>query len=275
MSESVVPMPAADRRAFIQDWKAWHLTREATLSDPFGWLSVTDMHWLDTTARRFADIPGQWASTETGVWVQLPETEELFVDGGQVTGFHNFGALRERQSITVRTADFAVEIARRGGGDLIRSRRPDAPALKAFSGVPTFEPDPRWQLAGMFIPNRRPVTVASVLERVQHTYDSPGSLEFDLAGRTHRLTAFPGKEPNSFQVLFTDKTTGSATSALCRTMFVAPPASDGSVLLDFNRAVNMPCSFTRHATCPLPPPQNRLPFAVEAGEKEYVPGAAG
>lgn len=269
MSESAVSMPAADRRAFIQDWKAWRLTREATLSDPFGWLSVTDMHWLDTTPHRFAGIPGGWGSDESGLWVQLASGEELFNEGERITGFHNFGLLRERQSITVRTSTFAVELARRGGSDLIRSRRPDAPALAAFTGVPAFEPDPGWRLYGWFVPHRHTVTVGSAMEGVRHEYDSPGSLEFDVAGRTHRLTAFRGKEPNTFQVLFTDETTGSATSALCRTLFVAAPAEDGSVVLDFNRAVNMPCSFTKHATCPLPPPENRLPFAVEAGEKEY------
>ena len=41
----------------------------------------------------------------------------------------------------------------------------------------------------------------------------------------------------------------------------------GRVLLDFNRAINPPCVFTPYATCPLPAPENRLPFAVSAGEK--------
>jgi len=38
-------------------------------------------------------------------------------------------------------------------------------------------------------------------------------------------------------------------------------------VLDFNRTANMPCAFTDHATCPLPPAENRLRVAVEAGEK--------
>jgi len=37
----------------------------------------------------------------------------------------------------------------------------------------------------------------------------------------------------------------------------------------FNQAFNPPCAFTKFATCPLPPPQNRLPFAITAGEKNY------
>ncbi|HEY4575411.1 MAG TPA: DUF1684 domain-containing protein, partial [Thermoanaerobaculia bacterium] len=48
---------------------------------------------------------------------------------------------------------------------------------------------------------------------------------------------------------------------------VAAPDADGSVTLDFNRASNLPCSFTDFATCPVAPPENKLPVAVEAGEK--------
>jgi uncharacterized protein len=37
--------------------------------------------------------------------------------------------------------------------------------------------------------------------------------------------------------------------------------------------VNLPCAYTEFATCPLPPAENHLPIAVEAGEKlphDYV-----
>jgi len=36
---------------------------------------------------------------------------------------------------------------------------------------------------------------------------------------------------------------------------------------DFNKAENPPCAFTPYATCPLPPPENRLAVGVEAGER--------
>lgn len=269
MSEPAASVPPIDQRAFIQEWKAWHLTREAKLSEPFGWLSVTAMHWLTNEPKRYDGVPGIWSGDRTGIVVKLDEGEDLFVEGEPISGRYAFGSLRERESITVRTEDFAVEIARRGGHDFLRPRHPDAPALAAFKGVPTFEPDVRWQFAGRFRADRHSVTVGSVVQAVHHEYVSPGTLEFTANGQTHRLTAFPGTEPDSFQVLFTDETTGSSTSGLCRALYVPAPYDDGTVLLDFNRAVNMPCSFTEHATCPLPPPENRLPFAVEAGEKEY------
>ena len=47
------------------------------------------------------------------------------------------------------------------------------------------------------------------------------------------------------------------------------PDAKGNVLLDFNQARNPPCAFTAFATCPLPPPENRLDLAITAGEKAY------
>ncbi len=47
-------------------------------------------------------------------------------------------------------------------------------------------------------------------------------------------------------------------------------AADGTVLIDFNFAYNPLCAYnaTRY-NCTLPPEENRLPFAVVAGEKLY------
>ena len=44
--------------------------------------------------------------------------------------------------------------------------------------------------------------------------------------------------------------------------------TDSTIVLDFNKAFNPPCAFTDHAVCPLPPPQNLLPFRIEAGEQK-------
>ena len=44
------------------------------------------------------------------------------------------------------------------------------------------------------------------------------------------------------------------------------PKPNERFLLDLNRAYNPPCAFSEFTTCPLPPPQNRLAVAVEAGD---------
>jgi hypothetical protein len=106
-----------------------------------------------------------------------------------------------------------------------------------------------------------------VVDGLEHVYDAPGQLEFTLDGSDLALTAFPGHEPGSLSVLFTDATSGVTTYAANRTLQLPPAAADGTVLLDFNRATNLPCAYTNLATCPLPPAENRLPIPVEAGEK--------
>jgi hypothetical protein len=45
------------------------------------------------------------------------------------------------------------------------------------------------------------------------------------------------------------------------------PVSNGTVVLDFNRAYSPPCAVTPYATCPLAPKENRLSVAITAGQK--------
>ena len=71
--------------------------------------------------------------------------------------------------------------------------------------------------------------------------------------------------------IFRDQTSGKETYGAGRFLYADLP-KDGKVVLDFNKAYNPPCAFTPYATCPLPPPQNRLPVRIEAGEKAYGHG---
>ena len=91
-------------------------------------------------------------------------------------------------------------------------------------------------------------------------------IDFELAGVALQLVA-SGAADGALQVLFTDATSGVTTYPGARSLSIAEPATDGKVTLDFNRAANLPCSFTDYATCPVAPAANRLPVAVEAGEK--------
>jgi len=54
-----------------------------------------------------------------------------------------------------------------------------------------------------------------------------------------------------------DATSGKETYGAGRFLYVGLPNAD-RIEVDFNEAFNPPCAFTDFATCPLPPPQNRL-----------------
>ncbi|MET8116247.1 DUF1684 domain-containing protein [Streptomyces prasinus] len=259
----------ADLDAFTHAWEEWHRGQEARLAAPHGFLAITGLHWLAEEPQRFPDAPGTWATGSDGVTVVLGGGEELLVDGVVVRGEHRFGVLPERGGVDAVWGDAVIEVAKRGGHDIVRPRHPRAPLRTAFTGTPAYAPHPRWAVTARYTPFDvpRPTTVGAAVEGLEHVYDAPGRVEFVMDGRALALTAFSGHAPGSLLVLFTDATSGTTTYAANRALTLDPPSADGTVILDFNRATNLPCAYTDLATCPLPPAENRLPVAIEAGEK--------
>lgn len=258
-----------ERQSFTEAWEEWHRRKEGVLAGPHGFLAISSLHWLSEEPTRFEDAPGAWSSTARGVVVELAEGEKLDLEGEALHGRHDFGVIAERDSLYVGAGDALIEVAKRGGHDILRPRHPGNALRTAFTYTPAYTPDPRWVREGRFLPSQepRPVTVGAAVEGLEHVYDSPGQVEFELDGGVHRLTAFNGRDPGSLMVLFTDRTSGVTTYAANRSLQIAAPDAEGRVSLDFNRAGNLPCAYTDLATCPLPPAENRLPVSVEAGEK--------
>jgi hypothetical protein len=254
---------------FASDWRRWHEDHERRRADPHGFLAITSLNWLTPESRRFEDAPGAWRADESGVTVELGPGEELALDGTVIRGTHSFGVIPERGGVFPRDGSAVYEVARRGGNDILRPRHPDSPVLAKYTGTAAYAPDPRWAIRGRYASFEAPrdTTVGSVVEGLQHVYTAPGELEFTVDGKTFTLTAFNGRAPGGFLVLFTDATSGVTTYAANRSLEVDPPDKSGNVVIDFNRAVNLPCAYTTFATCPLPPAGNHLSVAVEAGEK--------
>ncbi|MEV5974885.1 DUF1684 domain-containing protein [Streptomyces sp. NPDC051921] len=268
MSVSDIP-GTPGQRDFAEEWEAWHRDRDARLASEHGWLAINGLHWLSDEPQTYPGAPGTWSTGPEGVVVELDEETELVVDGVTVRGKHVFGPVPERGGVDVVWGDTVIEVAKRGGHDVLRPRHPAHPLRTAFTGTPAYAPDPRWVVTGRYeaFDEPRPTTVGAAVEGLRHVYDAPGRVVFRLEGRELSLTAFNGHAPGSLSVLFTDETSGVTTYAANRQLAVAAPGPDGTVVLDFNRATNLPCAYTDFATCPLPPAENRLPVAVEAGEK--------
>ncbi|MFE1349273.1 DUF1684 domain-containing protein [Streptomyces sp. NPDC058757] len=258
-----------DPEVFAAEWEEWHRDRDARLASEHGFLAVTGLHWLSAEPRVLPGVPGTWSTGPDGVVVELDEGTEFVVDGTAVRGRHLFGVVPERGGVDAVWGDTVIEVAKRGGHDIVRPRHPDHPLRVAFTGTPAYAPDPNWVVTGRYeaFPEPRPTTVGASVEGLRHVYDAPGRVVFRLDGRELSLTAFNGQEPGALTVLFTDATSGVTTYAANRHLGLAAPGPDGTVRIDFNRATNLPCAYTDFATCPLPPAENRLPVAVEAGEK--------
>ncbi|MHA7290450.1 DUF1684 domain-containing protein [Arthrobacter sp. MDT3-24] len=268
------PSTAPSTAAFTTAWQEWHAAHERHRADPHGFLAVTHLHWLGRSAARLEGVPGTWSVKDDAVTVVLSAGESLRRDGqelnpGGAGGTVSFESIAEREGINLTSGETVVELAKRGGEYIVRPRHPENALLTGYTGTPAYEPDLAFEVTGTFVPFDEPraTTVGAAVEGIQHVYEAPGEIRFRLDGQDLTLTAFNGHAQGALSVLFTDATSGRTTYAANRSLAVAAPGPDGSVQLDFNRAVNLPCAYTDLATCPLPPAENRLSVAIEAGEQ--------
>lgn len=251
---------------FLGEWQAWHDAREQRLVAPHGFLAITGLHWLDDTPQRFGGVPGEWCVGAEGVVVALGPGEVLMLDGTELRGQALLGPVGDA-GIRVSAGEVLIEVARRGDAVLLRPRDPAHPLRAAHKETPTYPPSLDWVVTARF---HRYAEAAPTDIEIQNmasgaVEDAVGEVVFDIAGRTQRLVALD--DDGGLWLLFADATSGRTTYGAGRQLYAAAAAADGTVVLDFNRATNLPCAYTTFTTCPVPPPQNRLAVAIEAGEQ--------
>ena len=100
-----------------------------------------------------------------------------------------------------------------------------------------------------------------------------GYFEFDVQGHTCRLQVYRTMEDiqagrAELFAPFRDATSGRETYAGGRYIDLQENTS-GLYDLDFNQAYNPYCAYSERYSCPLPPAENTLPVAIEAGERNY------
>jgi uncharacterized protein len=94
---------------------------------------------------------------------------------------------------------------------------------------------------------------------------------FMLNNKEHNLTLLKLKDKIDNNVLFipfADKTNGAETYEGGRYLDVRLK-NEKTIVLDFNLAYNPYCAYSYKYSCPVPPKENVLDVAIEAGEKKY------
>lgn len=254
----------------VQDWACWRAERERALRAPHGWLSLTALHWLTAQPAHYPPVPGRWSATEHGVAVTADRADGLRLSGRPVDTAEVY-PVEGAPGVEVTYADKVVEVIRRSGRAAIRLRDPQSPARAGFTGVPVYPVDRRWVVPARFdaYPEPRTVTGDGIVPGLVHRHKAMGVLRFAVAGVEYALLAYDGG-PGRLSVLFRDATSGITTPGN-RTLSVTLPEDPAELVLDFNRAVNMLHAFNDYGTCPLPPAENVLRLAVEAGERTPHP----
>ncbi|MDX6312145.1 MAG: uncharacterized protein QOF84_7389 [Streptomyces sp.] len=242
-----------------QEWKAWREQRAESVSAPYGPLSLTGTFWLvDAVDGRIEGVPGHWAEAPDG------ETVILTTDAGDRVTLDPDGEYRPADGDTKLVA------IKREGLWAVRIWDPAAPTRRAFAGIEAFDYDKRWVLPAVFRPygETRTIQVPNA-DGVQRGLGVGGELSFTVDDTEHTLTVAVEAGGGLWGVI-ADATSGKSTFRFRFVRTPAPAADDGSVVLDLNRAVLPPCSFSDGFICPFPPPGNTLPFAVEAGERQAL-----
>ena len=276
----------AARAAFERGEAAWRAERRADLTRPDGWTSLVGLHWVTPGAHyvgterdngiRLAVGPAQLGMID----LRPPRIRfvphrgaALSVDGEPTRGATQLradDAPEGPSTISFDDGKGLVTVIKRADRYALRVRHADAPTRVQFAGLAYWPGGPSWSVDARFEPHRpaRTIPIANIVGTMEPT-PNPGAVVFERDGRTHRLEALEGEDGGLFLV-FADRTSGHGSYGAGRFLDTPAPDARGRVRLDFNRAYNPPCAFTPFATCPLPPPENRLDLAIRAGEKAYA-----
>jgi uncharacterized protein (DUF1684 family) len=144
---------------------------------------------------------------------------------------------------------------------------------ESFDGLAYFEPDADYRVEAEVerVDDDETITMDTTVD-TQVEYERVARLHFELGGADLTLVAYQQAhgEGASLFVPFRDKTTGQQTYGAGRYMEFdvdGDIADAETVTLDFNLAYSPFCAYNDAFACPLPPEENWLEVAVEAGER--------
>lgn len=250
----------------------WQARRQEELSAPDSWLGLIALIWLEPGSNSVGSSPDCTVVLPKGP----PLLGHLAVAGTVVTWMPAEGTAEalslstdhEGEPSVVTWGDLAFFVIEREGRLAVRLRDRGWASRQPFAGLEYFPFAREWRVAADWLPLDPPQTmevpnVTGELKRVRVDWQAV----FDYDGHEVTLLPMTVAEDHVF-FIFRDGTSGRESYGAGR-FLRARPAEEGRIVLDFNRAYNPPCAFTPFATCPLPPPENWLPFPIRAGEKKY------
>ena len=279
---------AAADASYVAEIEKWRAARETRLKADGGWLTVTGLFWLKDGANAVGSAKGSEVLLPPSAPARAGVIE--FAPGGTAT-------LRPEPGVAIQSggkpvtapmplrADTAeggpdvlvlgpvsLQVIERGGRYGVRMKDNESAQRKAFAGLKWYPVSDAHRVTARWVPHASPQTIpiANVLGQVD-ALASPGYAVFSLGGQEVQLhPVLESPDAKELFVIFKDATSGKDTYPAGRYLYTPRP-ENGALVLDFNKAYSPPCAFTAFATCPLPPPQNRLKVRIEAGEKKPAP----
>jgi uncharacterized protein (DUF1684 family) len=272
--------------AYDSSIQSWQENRIISLKK--NWLSLAGLYKLEEGENSFGahdsndivfpkrNIPdhlGSFLLNDGEVTIKVNADQEVLYEGQKVQEMVLLNDRRGSPTI-LRYGTFSWYIIKRVENIYVRLRDDENPDIKLFVGIENYPLDTNWRLKAQFEPHMTiKIIETSTTAGDPSRISSPGAIGFKINGQYYRLDVWSIGDSGRFQTIFADETSGIDTYGAGRFIVIEKSPESGRYLIDFNMAYNPPCAFTEFATCPLPPPQNRLPIKVTAGEKKYQDGS--
>lgn len=266
---------------YISEIEQWHQKRISRLKEESGWLNLVGLFWLKEGENKFGS-----ATDNDIVFPSGPEHIGLLVLQDSIVTIKvlpDVQVLNNEKPVSEMTLkdDHSEEptilqvgslrwyIIKRTKGYAIRLRDLNAELLKTFKGIGIFPINDDWKIEAKFEKYDPPkkITIPDIIGTSDEE-NSTGAVIFTKNNQTFRMDALDAGG-NRIWFIFADETSGEETYGAGRFLYTDKADSNGIVILDFNKAYNPPCVFTRFATCPLPPKDNYLKLRITAGEKMW------
>ncbi len=268
---------------YPKEIEKWRQEREANLKKETGWLTVAGLFWLKEGTNtvgagekfdvRLTDNfkQGKFGEIEVKAGkavLKVATGVDAQADGKTISAPVDLVSDENGKPTEIRTGTQTFFLIKREERFGIRLKDSNSEARRNFKGLHWFPVDESYKVTARLDPTGevKELKVPNVLGGF-FKMKSPGTLKFTLKGKECSLQPVDEGDGTLF-LIFGDGSNKDETYKSGRFLYAEKPVN-GETTLDFNKAENPPCAFTAYATCPLPPPGNKLELEVKAGEKRY------
>ena len=277
------------KNAYEQSVNDWHNYRIEELKKPNGWLNLEGLFWLHKGKNTFGQAQGSdcryinpspadvYFPSHLGDFIYEGDSVVWVSNGKDVVKVNNQIVAPNGRTLVFKDKlgifkndykQFSWNIIKREDKVGVRFRNLKAKDLLTFKDVDRFAIDSQWRFKAVLVqPVQDFLMITNVLGQTTPTKNA-GKLVFTVQNQQYTLDVIDEGGKQLF-IVFADQTSGKTTYGAGRFIDIQKPDAAGNTVIDFNLAYNPPCAFTPFATCPLPPVQNRLPFEIPVGEKNY------
>lgn len=274
---SAADKPVAVDSAYQQSFEKWKGDLLEDLKEE--WLPLAGLFWLKPGENSFGTDPknaivfpkgparaGSFTLQGKTVTVKFAPDAKAIIAGKPATTAE-LQPDKAGDPTVVELGNLRLHVIIRGERVGIRLKDLDSDAVRQFRGAQFFPLSLSYRVTGTFLPSdgKQTVDVPNVLGDVSPT-PIAGTAVFKLNGQELSLTDLGGDAASGLFFVFSDPTSKTDTYPGGRFLKTGP-VTNGTVVLDFNRAYNPPCAVTPYATCPLAPKENRLSVPIPAGEE--------